>query len=206
MSLASPLSPATPGTGPARSPRPPREATRRARLTVVPRRRVQAPRVPFVTLVSVILLAGVVGLLCFNTQMQQAAFTATTLEERAGNLTARQQTLQMEVEELRNPNRVAQAAQRAGLVIPTSAAQLSLSTGRVTGEAGPADDSATPRLEGRAPVKPAELSPPPTTTYVPAPADQAALADAQAAAAAAAAIAAEQTDREARRAARRAGR
>lgn len=195
MSLASPLSP-TP------RPRPREEVTRRARLSVVPRRRVAAPRVPFVTLVSAVLLAGVVGLLLFNTQMQQAAFTATTLEGRAASLTARQQTLQMEVEQLRNPNRVAEAAQRAGLVIATSAAQLSLATGEVSGQAGPADDTATPRLQGRGPVKPAELSPPPTTTYVQAPADQAALADAQAAQAAAAAP----IDREARRAARRAGR
>ena len=53
-------------------------AVDRARLTVVPhRRRVRAPRMPFVTLVSVVLLGGIVGLLCFNTQMQQASFAAT---------------------------------------------------------------------------------------------------------------------------------
>lgn len=158
------------------------QATRRARLTVVPRRRVRAPRVPFVTLVSLILVGGVVGLLLFNTQMQQASFTTSTLEERAANLSARQQTLAMEVQDRRSPNRVAAAAQRAGMVIATSAAQLSLATGKVTGVAAPATAAATPRLEGRTPVKPAELRPPPITTYVQAPADQAALADAQAAA------------------------
>ena len=40
-------------------------ALQRARLSVVPRRRVQASRFPFVTLVSLMLLGGVVGLLCF---------------------------------------------------------------------------------------------------------------------------------------------
>ena len=35
-----------------------------------------APRVPFVTLVSLMLLGGVVGLLMFNTSMQQASFRA----------------------------------------------------------------------------------------------------------------------------------
>ncbi|MCY7396246.1 MAG: hypothetical protein LH468_08880, partial [Nocardioides sp.] len=154
------------------------EATRRARLTVVPRRRVPAPRVPFVTLVSALLVGGVVGLLCFNTQMQQASFTTTTLEERATNLSARQQTLEMELEELRSPNQVNAAAQEAGLVYPRSSALLALSTGVVTGEAAPADAANTPPLEGRGPVRPAELSPPPNTTYVQAPADQAALADA----------------------------
>ncbi|MDX6373304.1 MAG: hypothetical protein QOD98_2292, partial [Nocardioidaceae bacterium] len=48
------------------------DAVARARLAVVPRRRIRAARMPFVTLVSLVLLGGVVGLLCFNTQMQQA--------------------------------------------------------------------------------------------------------------------------------------
>ena len=39
----------------------------RARLTVVPRTGARAARMPFVTLVVVVLLGGVVGLLCFNT-------------------------------------------------------------------------------------------------------------------------------------------
>ena len=60
-----------------RLPRLAEDAVDRARLTVVPRRRVRAARMPFVTLVSLVLLGGVVGLLCFNTQMQQASFAAT---------------------------------------------------------------------------------------------------------------------------------
>ena len=52
------------------------KAVTRARLTVVPRRRTQAPRIPFVTLVTVVLVGGVVGLLLFNTSMQQASFAA----------------------------------------------------------------------------------------------------------------------------------
>ena len=63
-----------------RMPRPGETAIARARLTVVPRRRVRAARMPFVTLVSLVLLGGVVGLLCFNTQMQQASFAAATDE------------------------------------------------------------------------------------------------------------------------------
>ena len=58
-------------------------AVERARLTVVPRRRTKAARMPFVLLVSLVLLGGVVGLLLFNTSMQQASFAATSLE-RAG--------------------------------------------------------------------------------------------------------------------------
>ena len=69
----------------ARLPRIAEIAVKRARLTVVPRPRTRprAPRVPFVTLVSVILLGGVVGLLMFNTSMQQASFRAAALGSRS---------------------------------------------------------------------------------------------------------------------------
>ena len=50
-----------------RVPRIAEAAVERARLTVVPRRRTRAGRVPFVALVSLVLLGGVVGLLLFNT-------------------------------------------------------------------------------------------------------------------------------------------
>ena len=58
-------------------------AVERARLTVVPAPAPasHAPRVPFATLVSV-LLGGVVGLLMFNTQMQQASFTTPRCRSR----------------------------------------------------------------------------------------------------------------------------
>ena len=79
----------------------------RARLTVVPRRRVRAARMPFVTLVSLVLLGGVVGLLCFNTQMQQASFAATSLETQSNNLAAREQTLHDELQNLRDPQDLA---------------------------------------------------------------------------------------------------
>src|ERR1700752_2040949 len=77
-------------------------ALHRARLTVVPRGRTRTSPLPFVTLVSFVLLAGVVGLLMFNTSMQQAAFTATAMEEQASTLTAREQTLRMELDVLRD--------------------------------------------------------------------------------------------------------
>ena len=107
-----------------RLPRLAEAAVERARLTVVPRRRARTPRIPFVTLVSLLLLGGVVGLLLFNTSMQQASFAATALEDQATSLSAREQTLQMELERLRDPQRVAEAAKRQGLVIPSAPAFL----------------------------------------------------------------------------------
>lgn len=121
-------------------------ALQRARLTVVPRRRIQASRFPFVTLVSLILLGGVIGLLCFNTSMQEAAFTESRLEKQATNLAAQQESLEMDLEKLRDPQRVAEAAQRQGMVIAANPVILHVDTGRVSGQVAPANRDVTPPL------------------------------------------------------------
>jgi cell division protein FtsB len=109
-------------------------AVERARLTVVPRTRaVRAARVPFVLFVSLILLLGVVGLLMFNTSMQQATFTLDTYQERAVSLAAREEQLTAELEELRDPQTLAEKAQRAGMVPATCAPTLRLADGSVSG-------------------------------------------------------------------------
>ena len=116
-----------------RVPRIAEAAVERARLSVVPRRRVRAARVPFVTLVALVLLGGVGGLLLFNTSMQQASCAATALSDQASSLTAREQTLRMELDVLRDPQRVAEQARRMGMVIGGIPASLDLRTGRVLG-------------------------------------------------------------------------
>lgn len=147
-------------------------AVERARLTVVPhRRRVRAPRMPFVTLVSVVLLGGIVGLLCFNTQMQQASFAATTLEERAANLGAREQTLQSELQALRDPQHVALLAAQAGMVAPVDACTLRLGSQGPESTCTPAARGNTPNPLSPAPTKPAVLDPAPVIVTVEAPAD-----------------------------------
>ena len=100
-----------------RVPRIAEAAVERARLTVVPRAAARrAARVPFVVLVSLLLVGGVAGLLCFNTSMQQASFTATAMEDQAQALDAQQQSLTMELDALRDPQRVAARAQQMGMV------------------------------------------------------------------------------------------
>lgn len=143
-------------------------AVERARLTVVPRMRSRAPRVPFVTLVSLVLLGGVVGLLMFNTTMQQNSFHATALELRADDLTSKQQTLELELEKLRDPQRVAEQAQQMGMVPAVNPTFLRVGDGTVLGvptEATPADG-----FDVRPPAakKPAALSPAPIIVKVPA--------------------------------------
>ncbi len=136
------------------------------RLRVVPRRRRQASRVPFVVLMTLLMLGGVVGLLLFNTSMQQAAFATTALEEQARTLNARQQTLEMELDVLRNPQRVAEAAQRMGMVPSHRPAYLELPSGTVLGEPAPAVAADGLRLLPRPPAKPAVLSPEPVVRQV----------------------------------------
>ena len=46
-----------------------------------------------VALVSLVLLGGVVGLLLFNTSMQQASFAMDTYQDRAVTLAAREEQL-----------------------------------------------------------------------------------------------------------------
>jgi hypothetical protein len=153
-----------------RLPRLAEDAVARARLTVVPRRRVKAARMPFVTLVSLVLLGGVVGLLCFNTQMQQASFAATALEEQSTNLAAREQTLHDDLQELRSPQHVASLAQAAGMVVPQTACTVRLAAGTTDQDCGPADPTSTPRLLPEPPGKPAVLDPEPYVVVVQPPA------------------------------------
>lgn len=121
-----------------RVPRIAEAAVERARLTVVPRRAPRAPRVPFVALVSLLLVGGIAGLLLFNTSMQQASFTATALEKQAGLLAAEEQSLHMELETLRDPQRVALEARAMGMVPPANPAFIRLSDGTVLGAPTPA--------------------------------------------------------------------
>jgi cell division protein FtsB len=140
-------------------------AVERARLTVVPRRQHSAGRMPFLALVSMVLLGGVVGLLLFNTSMQQASFASTALEQQANRLAARQQSLEMELDRLRDPQRVASAAQRLGMVQACSPAFLRLGTGEVSGQ--PCVGTTPLRIQQRLPGKPAVLDPPPNLVTVP---------------------------------------
>jgi hypothetical protein len=133
MSSPAPHGPSRQPTGRQRLPRLAGDAVERARLRVVPRTARPPARVPFIGLVSLILLTGVVGLLLFNTSLQQASFATTALEAEADTLGAREQALRMEIAEQRDPQRIAERAQQMGMVIPTVPTFLTLD-GDVRGE------------------------------------------------------------------------
>ncbi len=151
---------------PTRLPRIADYAVERARLTVVPRRPSPAPRMPFMILVALVLLGGVVGLLLFNTSMQQASYKATALELQAQRLHAKEQSLRMELDQLRDPQLVATRAQKLGMVSLINPAFIRLSDGKVLGNPVPASPLDKQRVTPLPSRKPAELRIPPVTVVV----------------------------------------
>ncbi len=107
------------------------------------------------------LLAGVIGLLVMNTSMQQVSFRATALEGQAATLRAEKQGLQMELDKLRDPQRVALAAQHAGMVPISHPAFLKLSDGSVLGEAVPVSGLDRQRFTAKPTRAPAGYNPRP---------------------------------------------
>lgn len=141
-------------------------AVERARLTVVPRGVQKAPKVPFVSLVSLVLVGGVIGLLLFNTNMQQLSFTATTLQSRAAVLGAQEQSLQMRLETLRDPQKVAARAKVLRMVPASSPAFIRLSDGAVLGNPSVADPLEALRISPLPTPRPANLRPDPVIVKV----------------------------------------
>ncbi|GGR59106.1 cell division protein FtsB [Nocardioides luteus] len=141
MSIAA--APQAPARGPERA-----TETTQTRLTAVPAPlpSPMAPRLPFVVLVSMLLVGGVVGLLVFNTSMQQSAFQEARLQEQATTLAAREQALDGELKKMENPHKIAAKAKELGMVVPQNAAMLRVPEAKVEGEPAPADRSATPPL------------------------------------------------------------
>jgi hypothetical protein len=111
------------------------EAVERARLAVVPRQhRTAPPRVPFAILVGLVLLGGVAGLLLFNTHMQKNSFAATALQTRADVLHAKEQSLRMDLDKLRDPQSLAIWAKDHHMVPPDGPSFLTMS-GQIIGDA-----------------------------------------------------------------------
>lgn len=167
----------------ARLPRLAGNALEAARLTLVPQQRPTRSRGPFVVLVAGVLLAGVVGLLMFNTSMQHSSFRLTALEAKAATLRAQEQGLLMELDRLRDPQRVAGRAQAMGMVPMVNLAFIDLEDGAVLGNPAPALAADAQRLTPLPTRRPAGVRPPTTQTATPATPRAASAAGAPAAAA-----------------------
>jgi cell division protein FtsB len=120
-------------------PAPPARARRQgpAHLAVAPPPPVAVPRAPFVVLVLLVVIGGVLGILLLNTKVNENAFILHDLRQEQAVLDQRQQELEERVAQADSPARLAEAARRMGLVRAEQLGYLRLPEGVVVFEGPP---------------------------------------------------------------------
>ena len=110
-----------------------RDTAATPRLRVAPPAPINAPRAPFIALVVAVVVAGVLGILLINTKTAENAFELDTLQDRQGDLNARQQALENQIAANNMPGSLDAAARRLGLVKADSPAYIRLPDGKIFG-------------------------------------------------------------------------
>ena len=126
---------------------PQRRQPTRTSLRVVPPWAGRRTRGTFVVVVITGLAAGLVGLLLLNIAMQKGAFELARLDAQASELRTRQQALDLDVDRLASPARLAEQATAQGMVPTTNPVFLDIASGEVVGTPTPAA-AATLTAEG----------------------------------------------------------
>jgi hypothetical protein len=111
-------------------------------LRVAPPLPVLVPRAPFIALVLVLVVGGVLGILVLNTKINENAFRLHDLREKQTDLDQRQQDLEQRLADYESPNNLAAAACKLGLVPAGAPAFIRLPDGRVIGVPQPATGTA----------------------------------------------------------------
>ncbi|MEV6630657.1 hypothetical protein AB0M54_07895 [Actinoplanes sp. NPDC051470] len=106
------------------------------RLRVAPPAAIRAPRTPFIALVIVLVVAGVLGILLVNTKTMENSFELSRLEDEQRNLDKRQQQLENQLADYESAGNLDAAAKRAGLV-KGEPAYIRLPDGQIIGVAVP---------------------------------------------------------------------
>lgn len=119
-------------------PTPPQRAPMPARLRAVTPQARQQPTTTFAALVVVVMGAGLVGLLLLNIAMQNAAFRRAALDEQVQDLHVQQQALDLEVDRLGSPERLADRATEQGMVPNPNPVFLDMGSGKIIGDPIPA--------------------------------------------------------------------
>ena len=115
-----------------------RPARTEPHLTVAPPAPVSVPRAPFVALVLVVVVAGVLGILVLNTKINQNAFTINHLQAQQTQLDNQEQQLDEHLADLESPASLNRAAQKLGMIPSSTPAYLQLPNGQVVGVPQPA--------------------------------------------------------------------
>ncbi|GIF76900.1 hypothetical protein [Asanoa siamensis] len=103
------------------------------RLKVAPPPPVTGPRVPFVALVLVLVIGGVLGILVVNTKIAENAFRIERLKETGAALDIQQQELQREIATAKAPGNLTAAARKLGMVAGGDPAYIRLQDGKIIG-------------------------------------------------------------------------
>jgi len=107
------------------------------RLRVAPPAPVSAPRAPFVALVLVLVLSGVVGILVLNTRIAENAFRLDALKTKQSNLDRDEERLRSDLANKESPVTLASRAKQLGLVPSRTPAFLVLPDGTKLEMPGP---------------------------------------------------------------------
>lgn len=109
------------------------------RLRVAPPPPVRVPRAPFVGLILVLVVGGVLGILAVNTKINENAFKLEKLQQQQAKLDVDQQQLEKEIAEQKAPGNLTANARKLGLVESEDPAYIRLPDGKVIGVPHPAD-------------------------------------------------------------------
>jgi hypothetical protein len=120
------------------APRPDEAAAKQPWLKVAPPMPVSVPRAPFVLLLLMVVVGGVLGILMVNTEINQNAFTLKQQAEEQAALNRQEQDLKQQIAEYESPNSLWAAARKLGLVPAESPAFIRMPDGRVIGVPQPA--------------------------------------------------------------------
>ncbi|MFG1950906.1 hypothetical protein [Micromonospora sp. NPDC048830] len=114
-------------------------ATPSPRLRVAPPPPVSVPRAPFVALILVLVVGGVLGILLVNTKINENSFRLEKLQQQQAKLDVDQQQLEKDIAEAEAPGNLTAAAKRLGMVEAEEPAYIRLPDGRVIGVPQPAN-------------------------------------------------------------------
>jgi hypothetical protein len=109
----------------------PDQSTDRRELRVAPPPPVLTPRAPFVLLVLVLVIGGVLGILMLNTKINENAFRLADLHRQQQQLDLQEQQLAQDLAGQSSSGSLEAAARRLGLVPSGKPAYLRLPDGRV---------------------------------------------------------------------------
>lgn len=118
---------------------PERVKEQRPKLRLAPPPPVSGPRVPFIAMIVVLVIAGVVGILALNQKINENAFKLDKLRAEQAKLDRQEQNLDEQIAERESPGNLAAAARKLGLVPAGAPAFIRLPDGRIIGVPQPAD-------------------------------------------------------------------